>query len=106
MCARAQFTYANRHLHHLHDSVVKAVENVTYIEPKMKEVSARLTELLQWLFTHSNCVLYFYHSQITAATTVPVVILHVRDSVNTTQSGDVKQIKSFHTEQSFKCSFI
>lgn len=38
-CSRAQFAYANSHLHHLHDTVVKALENITYIEPKMKEVS-------------------------------------------------------------------
>lgn len=44
MCAGAQFNYANINFHYLHDSVVKGLGIITYIEPKMKEVSEGLTE--------------------------------------------------------------
>lgn len=42
--ARAQFPYTNSHLHNLRNSVVRAVENINYIDPKMKEASERLKE--------------------------------------------------------------
>lgn len=59
MCASAQFTHANSHLHSSHDSRLKAFENVAFIEPKMKAESERVAEGRQEHFTNSNCGIVF-----------------------------------------------
>lgn len=58
-CARAQFTYANSNLQHLHDTVLKALENISCIEPKMKE-QAKMKDISETYISNFSLTLTVY----------------------------------------------